>query len=241
MTKKVLVSVWAKQYETSKPIADGEVVDMETGEKWRTDKAGYAQLQVEPGRKLTLKFNKASFPPVQTASVVVPENGLSGENHEITLQVPGKKLYEALKLALGRPKKGKHHVVTTVSALGKNLHDDRGEDGVVVTLKSTDGKTVRGDGVYLGTVMGKTEWLRPIATARLPGLKRFRHKSTSHDGGAMFLNVPPGDYILEATKMGKDGHPVLFTISHVTVRKDSPDLINVSPPHSPHVLRKPKP
>lgn len=233
--KKTLVTVWAKQYENSKPIADADIIDMSTGEKWHTDKNGYAQLHVEPGRVLTLKFNKASFPVVQTATVKVPEEGLSGDDHEITLQVPGKKLYHALRTVLGKPKKGTHHVVTTVSALGKNLHTDLGEAGVSVTLKSTDGKTVHAGDVYLGTMLGKTEWLRPIATARIPGLKRFRHKSTSHDGGAMFLNVPPGDYIMEAHKKG-----VLFSTSRVTVRKDSPELINISPPHSPHVL-PPKP
>jgi hypothetical protein len=131
-------------------------------------------------------------------------------------------------------------VATTVSALGKNLHDDHGEEGVSLTLRAKDGKLVRDDAVYLGTVFGKTEWLRPIAAARIPGLKRLRHKSTSPDGGALFLNVPPGDYILEAHKTGKDGKPVLFQTSEVTVAKESPEFINISPPHSPRVL-PPKP
>jgi hypothetical protein len=239
--KKVPVTVWVKQYETSKPIADADITDMSTGERWRTDKDGYAHLDVEPGRKLTLKFNKASFPPVQTATVTVPPHGLKGDDHEITFQVPGRKLYKALRAVFGKPKKGMHHVVTTVSALGHTLHDDIGEAGVALTLKSKDAKVIRDDAVYLGTAFGKTEWLRPIATARIPGLKRFRHKATSHDGGAMFLNVPPGDYILEARKMGKDGKPVLFTVAELVVSKDSPELINISPPHSPHVLLRPTP
>ena len=229
------VTVWAKQYENSKPIADADITDAATGEHWRTDKNGYAQLEVEPGRRLTLTFNKKSFPALQTATVTVPREGLTGEDREITFQVPGKKLYKALRAVFGKPKKGTHHIVTTVSAAGRNLHNDKGEAGVTVTLTSADGKTTRSDGVYMGTVLGKTEWLRPIATARLPGLKRFRHKATSHDGGAMFLNVPPGDYILEAHKTGKDGKPVLFETTHVIVSKDSPELINASPPHGPRV------
>lgn len=241
MQKKTLVKIWAKSYETSKPIADAEITDIVTGEKWRTGKDGYAEAHVAPGRILSLKFNKASHPGVQTATVTVPADGLKGEDREITLQVPGKKLYKALRVALGKPKSGTHHVVTTVSAAGKNLHDDSGEKDVVVTLRSADGKINRNDAIYLGTVFGKTEWLRPIAAERVPGLKRLRHKSTSRDGGAIFKNVPPGEYILEARKTGKDGKPVIFTTSRVIVFKDSPELINVSPPHSPRVLPPPKP
>jgi hypothetical protein len=170
----------------------------------------------------------------------VPKSGLMGDKHEITFQVPGKTLYKALRAVFGKPKRDTHHVVTTVSAFGHTLHNDIGEAGVVVTLKSADGKIYRDDAVYLGTAFGKTEWLRPIATARIPGLKRFRHKSTSHDGGAMFLNVPPGDYTMEAHKIGKNGKPVLFETAHVIVSKDSPELLNISPPHSPKVLG-PKP
>lgn len=232
---KVKVDIFAKQYESSKPL-EGEITDIATGDKWRTDETGYAHIEVEAGRKLSLCFNKAGYPPVQTATVDVPEGGLTGEDKEITLQVPGAKLYKALRLALGKPGAGTHHVVTTVSAEGHTLHNDLGEAGVTVTLKSADGKTAGGDAMYLGTVRGRTEWLRPIAAARLPGLKKLRHKSTSHDGGAIFRDVSPGDYILEAHKSG-----VLFSTAKVTVYKDSPELVNVSPPHSPHVVKAPKP
>lgn len=234
MTKKVLVEVFAKQYENSNPLADADIIDIPTGEKWRTDKKGYAQLHVEPGRTLSLKFNKASYPEVQTSTVTVPEEGLKGHDHEITLQVPGKKVYKALRIALGKPKKGTHHVVTTVAAFGHTLHNDLGECDVEVTLRSADGKVKRDDAIYLGTAFGKTEWLRPIATSRIPCLNKYRHKATSHDGGAIFKDVPPGDYILEARKKG-----VVFSTAKVTVFKNSPELVNVSPPHSPHVLKPP--
>jgi hypothetical protein len=238
VAKKVLVRIWAKQYENSRPLADAEITDMHTGESWRTGADGYAEAEVEAGRTLSLKFNKASYPEVQAGSVKVPAGGLKSENREITLQVPGSKLYKALRVALGSPKTGTHHVVTTVSAAGKNLHDDLGEEGVVVTLRSADRKTSRNDAIYLGTVLGKTEWLRPIAAERLPGLKRLKHKSTSHDGGAIFKNVPPGEYVLEARKTGADGKPLRFTRAKVTVFENSPELINVSPPHSPHVVAR---
>jgi hypothetical protein len=241
LAKKVLVKIWAKCYEDSRPIADADITDIETGERWRTGKDGYAEAQVEPGRLLSLKFNKASWPAAQTASVRVPPKGLDGPDREITFQVPGRRLYKALRVVLGKPKSGMHHVVTTVSAAGKNLHDDKGEAGVEVTLRSTDGKIVRDDAMYLGTVMGKTEWLRPLAAERVPGLKRLRHKSTSHDGGAIFKNIPPGEYVLEAHKKGKDGKPLLFTTSRVVIYKDSPEFINISPPHSPRVMKPRKP
>lgn len=232
MKKKVPVHVFAKQYETSMPLSGAEITDIPTGETWKTDKDGYAKFEVEAGRRLSLKFNKASFPEAQTASVTVPKDGLTGHDHEITLQVPGRKLYKALRTAIGKPKPGTHAVVTTVSACGHNLHNDIGECGVEVTLRSKDGKVRRDDAMYLGTVLGKTEWLRPIATSRISCLKKFRHKATSHDGGAIFRDVPPGDYIIEASKKG-----VVFSSSEVTIYKNSPEFVNVSPPHSPHVIQ----
>lgn len=232
MKKKVPVHVFAKQYENSKPLAGAGITDIETGEKWVTDRHGYAKFEAEAGRRLSLKFNKAGFPEAQTASVTVPEEGLTGHDHEITLQVPGKKLYKALRAALGKPKPGTHAVVTTVSAFGHNLHNDKGEGGVEVTLRSKDGKIKRDDAIYLGTVLGKTEWLRPIVTSRVSCLNKFRHKATSHDGGALFRDVPPGEYIIEARKKG-----VVFSASEVTICKNSPEFVNVSPPHSPHVVR----
>jgi hypothetical protein len=235
MEKKVLVNVWAKQYETSRPIAEAEILDMETGESWHTGDDGYAQLFVEPGRSLSLTFNKQNFPSVQTGTVIVPPEGLTGENKEITLQVPGKYLYNTLRAVFGKPAPGKHHVVTTVSAAGKNLHDDKGEGGAIVSLRSVDGSVRHDNPVYLGSVFGKTEWLRPIATSRISFLNRFAQKLTGTDGGAIFKNVEPGEYIIEAKKDDRAENQVSFTSAKIKIFPTTPELVNVSPPQGPRV------
>src|SRR4051812_25026000 len=102
--KKVPVHIWAKQYESSTPIAGARITDITTGESWRTGRDGYARAEVEPGRVLTLVFSKVGMPSVQGASVTVPEEGLTGENKEMTLQVPGKLLYHVLMAAFGGPR-----------------------------------------------------------------------------------------------------------------------------------------
>jgi hypothetical protein len=97
-------------------------------------------------------------------------------------------------------------------------------------LRSADG-TSRNDAVYLGTFLGKTEWIRPILSVRLPFLRAaLAHKATSFDGGAIFMNVPPGDYIFEARKNG-----VTISSAAMTIYPNSPNVINVSPPWVPKV------
>jgi hypothetical protein len=236
MREQALVNVWAKQYETSRPIAEAEIIDLETGESWVTGDDGYTQLSVFPGRSLSLKFNKLNFPSVQTGTVIVPPEGLVGENNEITLQVPGNYLFKALRLAFGKAEVGKHHVVTTVSAEGKNLHDDGGESGAVVSLRSVDGGRSYKNPVYLGCILGKTEWLRPIATSRIKFLNQFSHKYTGPDGGVVFKNVEPGEYIIEARKEESEESQVLFTSARVKIFPDTPELVNVSPPQGPRVI-----
>lgn len=239
MVKKVPVDIWAKRYETSAPIEGAEIIDLPTGEHWTTGKDGYAHAMVEPGRTLTLVFNKSSMHQ-QTASVEVPAEGLVGHDKEITFQVSGKLLSTVLMAAFGKPEDGKHHVITTVSAFGHDMHNDEGEAGATVILRSADG-TVRRDGYYMGEMNGKTEWFTPIIARRFP---RFAHLMSSHttaDGGVAFTNVPPGDYTLEARKTDGDGRPIAFKTAQVKILPNSPEVVNVSPPHSPRRLSSPGP
>lgn len=241
--KDVPVNVWVKQYETGKPLINSKVVDLATGEAWKTGLDGYARLKVSPGRVLTLVLRQKGYPDTQTASVTVPPEGLTDVNDEITLQVAGRALYKLLRLGVGKPKQGKHHVAVTVSALGRNLHDDKGEGDVRVTLRSVNGKVHEGAPIYLGKMFGKTEWVRPILSSRIPFLKKYAHTVTSEDGGVIFKNVKPdfkngqpAEYIIEAQKENADGTPVAFTQAKITIFPDSPELINVSPPLGPKVV-----
>ena len=125
------------------------------------------------------------------------------------------------------------------------MHNDEGEEGVALTLRSADGSIVHEETpMYLGKLFfGATEWVRPILSARIPFLKRFAHKTTSGDGGVIFKNVKPifnkdgspAEYILEASKTGPNGQPIRFSTAKVTIFPDSPEAINVSPPLGPRV------
>jgi hypothetical protein len=231
VTEKVPVSLWAKNYMTSQPVADAEIIDLPTGEHWKTGPDGYAHCMAEPGRVITPVLQKPGYPRMQGPSVKVPAEGLDGPDREITLQVPGNGLYRTLMTSFGKPAAGLHHVVTTVSANGKNLHDDEGEVGVTVTLRATNGTSYRDDAIYLGSMFGKTEWIAPILSVRIPFLQAvLEHRETSFDGGAIFMDVPPGDYIFEARKNG-----VRISSAAMTIYPDSPALINVSPPWGPKV------
>lgn len=229
------VRVWAKQYETFQPIAGAKVIDIPTGESAVTGLDGYADFAAVPGRVLALKLEKPGLATLQTASIAVPPEGLTGAKHEITLQAPGMWLYRILMGAFGWPKPGHHHLVTTVSACGKDLHDDDGEAGVRVTLVSENAGR-RDDAIYLGNIFGLTEWILPILAARFPVLSRLRHESTSHDGGAIFLNVAPGRYELEAEKRDGNGKSIPFKGAEVEIFPGSPLLVNLSPPHGPRRL-----
>jgi len=227
----VHVDIWAKEYETRRAIGGAEITDLATGERWTTGADGYARLMVDPGRTLTLAFSKAGYPRVQTSTVQVPEEGLTGADNEITMQVVNSKLEKVLMWAIGKPKPGTHYVAATVSAKGHNLHNDKGELGVTVTLRSKDGKIVRDDGIYLHSLFGKTDWFRPILSHRFKPFGRLRAPFTSHDGGVIFNDVPPGHYILEAKKDG-----VLIQNAEIKIYQNSPLGINASPPHGPRVL-----
>lgn len=241
---KVPVVVWAKNYrfsERTRPIAHAMIVDLETGDSWQTDRNGYANFRAEPGRKLSLRFSKEEFPSVQTATVTVPETGLAGEDEEITFQVPAMRLYKALRFLTRHPNPGTHHIVTTVSAEGANLHDDRGEEGVIVSLHSECGQVYH-PSFYLGEIAGKTEW--PLSALvgrfsdRMPKniIAPFKRGETSKDAAVFFRNIPLGRYVLKAKKILPDGTSVLFQEPQITVFESSPPLINISPPHGLRVL-----
>ena len=241
--KEVPVKVWVKQYETGTPVKNAKVIDLATGDSWKTGKDGYAHLSVAPGRTLTLALHKALCPDIQTASVTVPPEGLTDLNNEITIQAAGSFLYKLLRLGIGKPEADARHIIVTVSAAGKNLHDDEGEAGVKLTLRTADGQPVENSAMYLGKLLGKTEWFRPVLSARIPFLKRFAKQETSGDGGVVFRNVKPefkngqpAEYVIEASKTGPDGKPMTFSSAKVRIYPDSPEVINVSPPLGPRVI-----
>ena len=60
-------------------------------------------------------------------------------------------------------------------------------------------------------------------------LPDYTLKQTSLDGGVLFVNVPPGDYVLRAFKEGT-------AFPEVRVRCDAGMFVNASPPKGMHEL-----
>lgn len=196
-----------------------------------SDRAGRAGFLAAPGERLTARLERRRYQPVQTATVVVPEDGLV-DAAALTLQVPLAWTFRALQRLLTRPRPGCHHVATTVAAAGKTLADcPQGEAGVQIDLCAPDGAPAPCDPpIYLGALplVHKTDFFGAV----LAGLRvRAPLSSTSADGGVLLANVPRGRWRLGARKPG-----VRFTSAELVIAEDSPMLINVSPPQGPCVL-----
>ena len=215
-----------------------EIINLRTGEVWETDEHGYAYFKAKPGPELTLAMIHKDYATVQGPTVKVPPTGLTGRFNEMTFQTPTLGLYNLLMTALKKPDEGNSHIVSTIQKAGYNMHIDRGMDGARVYLYDEKGNKKESD-LYLGQLFGLyTDWFNPIFSvwaknAGLDTLKKFfKEDHTSLDGAAMFLNTPPGRYIMRAEKPGYE-----FTEATVDVIPNlSPNFINVSPPHSPHVI-----
>ena len=243
--KKALVEVFAKEFH-GPPIADASVTDLHSGKVWKTNASGYVGIESAPGEKLTLMFQGGKYPDVQTGTIIVPPKGLTGEDNEITFEVPSRGLYKALLFAFGGPKTGTRHVATTVLAAGSNLHHNFGEPGAKVYLVGTDGKRYE-NVLYLaaksdGHGSHTTSWPSAILKRRLSQVfsaaaRRVGESATTIDGGVLIPDVPYGEYKIVAEKKDANGNPVIFSEARVTVAEVSPKLINVSPPQGPRVAK----
>lgn len=236
------VQVFAKEFHGG-PIAGASVFDMETWREWKTGADGYVSIPAAPGQQLTLLFNHKSYPAVQTGTVTVPKEGMTGDNHEVTFEVPSETLYETLLLAFGAPKPGTRHVVTTVLAKGSNIHNNIGEPGAFAYLVGANGEKI--EGAYIAAKVTDAEgegghttsWPSIIARRVIErlGSERFGwlvgEKRTTIDGGVLFFDVPLGEYRLVAEKQG-----VVFSEAHVKVTGWSPRLINAGPPQGPRAM-----
>lgn len=197
-----------------------------------TDSEGRAELRARVGSELTAVLAGRGLQAIQSATVAVPADGLVGADRALTLQVPWALTFRVLQRLLARPRPGRHHLATTITAAGKTLIDSpQGEPDAELLLRRVDGGTDCGEPpIYLGAVpvVHKTDFTGPVLAAL--GLRAPRGRS-SVDGGVLVANVPRGRYVLTARKRG-----VEFSSATVVIAEDSPQLLNVSPPHGPRVI-----
>ncbi len=157
------------------------------------------------GADITLVMDHPDYHPIQTGTHTLPHEGLE----RITFQAVTHALYGALAGIVGiTPDEEKYcQMVTTVTRVGKSIYDvgAHGEAGVVITIDPP--LPVENGPVYFNAKvipeLGLTE--------------------TSDDGGALFTQVPPGEYLWTGTKAGAQ-------FSQVRMKCRAGFLINASPP-----------
>lgn len=179
----------------------------------RTNAEGYFQLDGVPvGSELTLRLHHPDHPLIQIGTHVVPAEGME----RVTFQAPDHTTYALMAMvARVRPDPARCQIAATVTEVGRSLYTtdypSHGEAGATVTLTPDPGDA---EGpIYF-------EYLGPGTI--LPDRDLT---ATTRDGGVLFLNVPPGEYVLSASKEG-----VSFT--EVRVRCEAGLLVNPSPPWS---------
>lgn len=160
--------------------------------------------------EITLVLEAEGFPTTHTQTFTLSDSDVE----EVTFQVPNTNLYELLALNLGVTlSDDKCQLVSTVTFLGGSLYlpNAHGEAGATVAIDPADDEA---DGpIYFNEdVIPDRSWTE-----------------SSADGGIVFINTEPGDYILTATKEG-----VVFESVKLKCRPGV--LANASPPHALQVI-----
>lgn len=160
---------------------------------------------IDEGSEVTLVMEHPDYRTTQTATVVAGAHGI----YPFTIQAVSKALFNGLSTLVPEDLDMDANCViaTTVTRSGGSLfvHLRQGEAGAEVRLDPAVAAT--SGPIYFNESV-------------LPDVKQ---PSTSKDGGAVFINVPPGDYTIEGSKSG-----LVFEPAHVQCRAGL--VVNAGPP-----------
>lgn len=172
---------------------------------------GYFILEDLPAnQEITLVLEAEGFPTTHTQTFTLTDSDIE----EVTFQVPNLGLYDGLALIIGATiDPDKCQLVSTVTILGGSLYlpGAHGEAGATVAIDPPD-ENADGPIYFNEDVIPDRSWTE-----------------TSSDGGIVFVNTEPGDYILTASKDG-----VVF--ESVKLKCRAGVLANASPPHALQVI-----
>jgi hypothetical protein len=232
-----LVSGFARSFISGYPIPYATITALENQQVLiRTDAEGrFGPFQWPVGKPITLVFEKtgsfwSGYKTTQTATLIVPNEGFNNPNvlKNISFQVPSNMAFKFLSLAMGKTEDPKAcQIAATITPPNTTMDDiPQGVGKVQVTLspKASSPSTVKTPPFYFG--------MFPLVHKTNPFVRTL--ESTSLDGGVAFLNVPPGEYVMEATR---DTIP----FSKVSIRAREGMIVNACPPHGPTMLRDMKP
>jgi hypothetical protein len=212
MGDSVIVSGDAFAFGPYTKIADATVTVLEAPEyTTTTDANGQFELALPPGSQATLVFERDGYPITYTKTFTLPE---SGTVERVTFQVPDDATYAALaSIVMIEPDPSTCQIASTVTRVGKSIYDEgaHGEAGATVTIEPA-----------LPAEHGPVYFNANVIPQ--PGLTE-----TSDDGGVLYTNVPPGTYVLRASKPGVE-------FVDVTIECDEGVLVNPSPPYGLQAL-----
>jgi hypothetical protein len=213
-------SGFARAFLTGEVLDNATITILETQQKFQTDADGkFGPINYPIGNPITLVISKDGYIQTQSATIVMPKEGLIGPYDNITFQVPSNYVYLFLKTAIGATENpGDCHVTATVLAYHKTMDDlPQGEENATVSLTPYVKQTPFYFDIFKsGPFKDKTY---PFPT----GITK-----TSKDGGIAFFNVPARAEPYRMTA-AKDG--VVFSDAYFICRKDV--FINISPPRGP--------
>jgi hypothetical protein len=176
-----------------------------------TDDAGHFSLELPAGTTATFVLDKAGYPRIYTKTFTLPEQG---PLERVTFQVPDDATFAALSTIVDiEPDPATCQLASTVTRVGKSLYDAgaHGEAGATVTIDPA-----------LPPEHGPIYFNAQV-------IPQKDLTETSEDGGILYTNVPPGTYVLRASKAGVE-------FEDVTIRCDAAVLVNPSPPHGLQAL-----
>jgi hypothetical protein len=160
---------------------------------------------LEVGGEVTLVMEHPGYHLIQTGTHVVPDEGIE----RLTFQAVTYEIYDAFASIVGvvPDEENACQIATTVTRVGKSLYDPgaHGEDGATVTIEPP---LPREHGpIYFGSNV-------------IPDRSLIE---TTDDGGVVYIQVPPGQYVLTASKPG-------IEFAQVKVKCRPGVLVNASPP-----------
>ncbi|MDP2316269.1 MAG: hypothetical protein Q8P41_25445 [Pseudomonadota bacterium] len=171
---------------------------------------GAFALDVPAGGDATFVLTHPDMPPVQTATLDVDEAGIEG----VTFQVPDWVMYDLMEAFAGvETEDGTCQIATTVTCAGCDMWHGafHGQAGATVTIEPAL-PAASGPVYFYRNAENGIIWPDPTLT------------ETTDDGGVLFLNVPPGTYVLTAHQDG-----VTFEARRMWCREGW--LVNASPPY----------
>ena len=165
----------------------------------------FAFDELEEGSEVTVVMSHPDYHPIQTGTFRLGPAGVE----RVTFQAVTYDIYAALAtlLAVTPDEENRCQMVTTVTRVGRSISDPgaHGEDGVTVTLDPP-----------LPAEHGPIYFNSGVLPDR-------RLTETSDDGGVLFIQVPPGEYVWTAHKPGA-------VFSRVKMKCRVGMLVNASPP-----------